>query len=386
MTIQLLVTDDALAIQGDPLTGWTNLDAPLRFNEPSAGSVTLPARPEVMNQLRPGNRLVVIRDGQIWTAGPMEVPTDYEWTADNGEGDPGMVTVNFADDLATIAGYITWPTPGSAWSAQLGNTYRTLTAVSAETIIRTLVNENCGPGALAARRIPSLVLDTAAGLATPTSVRTRFEPVLDVCRAAASNGGGLGFRTRQVGTQIRFGVYEPRDLTTSARFSIGLGNLRSIRFRQSAPTVTHALVAGTETSGNTTRTFVETANASAASSWWRVERYVDGNATSDTSGELTALGTSELAEGSAPVELATVTVDTPELQAGRDFDLGDRVTIALPHGLQVTDIVRSIHLQATPDGGETVASVVGSQDATTDPQTVRMIRTLGRRLGRLETR
>lgn len=81
-----------------------------------------------------------------------------------------------------------------------------------------------------------------------------------------------------------------------------------------------------------------------------------------------------------------MTVDTEDLQAGRDYTLGDRVAVALPHGLQVTDVVRSIHLQATADGGEQVASVIGSQAATTDPQTVRLIRTLSRRLGRLETR
>ncbi|MEV5369017.1 siphovirus ReqiPepy6 Gp37-like family protein [Streptomyces albogriseolus] len=385
MAITLLITDRNLVVQGDPLTGWSSLDVTLKFNEPAAGSVSLPAWPEVMAQLQPGNRMVVIRDGGIWCAGPMEVPTDYSWDIEGSSG-VGEVTVNFSDDLATIAGHITWPNPATTWDLQLGDTWAVFDTVNAETIIRTLVDQNAGPSALAARQIPNLVLDTVAGAGTTTSLRTRFEPVLDACRLAAASGGGIGFRTRQDGNQIKFGCYTPADKTATARFSTGLGNLRSIAYSRSAPTSTHALVAGTETEGSSVRTFVEVADAAAAAEWWRVEAYVDGGAENNDTGELTAAGTANIADGAAPVSLATVTVDTDQLQAGRDYHLGDRVAVALPHGLQVTDVVRAITLHATPGEGEQVASVIGSQDATTDPQVVRLIRTLGRRLGRLETR
>ncbi|MBK3556307.1 siphovirus ReqiPepy6 Gp37-like family protein [Streptomyces sp. MBT56] len=385
MTIQLLVTDDTLTVQGDPLSGWTNLDATKRFNEPASGTVQLPATPEVMAQLQPGNRLVVIRDGQVWTAGPMEVPADYSWSVDQDPG-AGSVTVAFSDDLAVLAGYITWPAPASAWTAQQGNTWRQINTVNSETIIRTLVNENCGPGAIAARRIPNLSLATAAGVGTNTTVRTRFEPLLEVSRRVAIDGGGIGFRTHQTGSGVEFACYAPADLTDVARFSLGLGNLRSLQYKASAPAATHVLVAGSETEGSTTRTFIERSDAAAAAAWWRVERYLDGSSETDADGELTAAGNAEVAESAAPVELATVTVDTADLRAGVDYDLGDRVSVALPHGLEVTDVVRSIHLQATPDSGEYVSAVVGSPAATTDPQLVRLVRTLTRRLGRLEAR
>ncbi|MFE9684189.1 siphovirus ReqiPepy6 Gp37-like family protein [Streptomyces sp. NPDC006285] len=385
MAITLLITDKNLAVQGDPLDGWTSLDTTLKFNEPAAGTVTLPAYPEVMAQLQPGNRMVVIRDGGIWCAGPMEEPVDYSWSVDSAQ-QPGEVTVNFSDDLATIAGHIVWPEPALTWAGQHGDTWRTFTTVTAETIVRTLVNENAGPGALVARRIPNLVLDAVASAGTATTISSRFEPVLDACRRAASAGGQIGFRTRQDGTQIKFGCYTPADKSATARFSTGLGNLRSVQFTRSAPTATHALVAGTETEGSSIRTFVEVADTAAAAEWWRVEKYLDGGADNDDDGELTASGTGDLAEAAAPVSLATITVDTPDLQAGRDYGLGDKVAVALPHGLQAIDVVRSITLTATPQGGESVSSVIGSQDATSDPQIVRLVRTLSRRLGRLETR
>ncbi|WP_326780439.1 siphovirus ReqiPepy6 Gp37-like family protein [Streptomyces longwoodensis] len=383
MTIQLLVTDENLQVQGDP-PEWTSLDATLRFNEPGTGTVEMAAHPYVMAQLQPGRRLVVIRDQAVWMAGPMEVPQDWSWGVGNqGEAPPGVVTVNFTDDLALPAGYITWPAPASAWSAQ-PNTARTITATNAETIIRTLINENCGPGALAARRIPNFALAAAAGVGTTTSVNTRFEGLLATCRRVALDGGGLGFRTRQTTSQILFEVYAPVDRTATARFSEGLGNLRAVSYKQSAPTVTHALVTGSENA--TPRAYVEVANTTAAATWWRVEQLVNGTADNNNNGELGQDGREALANGAQPVELATVTVDTEDLQAGRDYGLGDKVTVVLPTGIEVAELVRSIHLQATPDSGEYVTTLLGSPEATTDPQVVRLLRVLGRRLGRLEAR
>ncbi len=385
MALTILVTNENLQVVGDPLTDWLSLDATLKFNEPASGTISLVAHPYVMEQLQPGNRLVIIRDGEIWCAGPMEIPQDYSWgVGDSGEVDPGKVTVNFSDDLALIAGYITWPTPASAWSAQPSNTPRAITSTNAETIIRTLVNENCGPGALAARQVPNLVLDSVTSVGTTTSVTTTFEALLDVCRRVAIDGGNIGFRTRQDGSQIKFGCYASADRTGIARFSKGLGNLRSVQYKLNAPTVTNALVAGGE---ETARVYVDVADATAASTWWRVEKFVEkSDVANNTNGELTQAGKEELASGAAPVELATVTVDTEDLKAGRDFSLGDKVTVALPTGVEVADIVRSIHLQATPRTGEYVTSVVGSAEATTDPKFVQLVREFSRRLGRLEAK
>jgi hypothetical protein len=387
VAIQLLVTDRDLIVQGDPINDWLSLDVTSRFNEPGGGSVQLVAHPQVMAQLQPGHRLVVIRDGAIWSAGPMEITQDYSWgIGSDGQAPPGQVTVAFSDDLAVPAGYLTWANPAATWAAQPDTASYSLTATNAEVIIRTLVNLNCGPGALAARQIPHLVLDDVAGVGTTTTVNTRFEGLLATCRRVAVDGGAIGFRTRQDGQQIKFGCYQPRDLTATARFSEGLGNLRSITYKQSAPTVTHALVQGSEVEAPADRKFTEIADAAAAAAWWRVEQLVSGSADDDTAGELTQEGTAALSDGAAPVELATVTVDTEDLKAGRDFGLGDRVTVALPTGLEVADVVRSIHLQATPGSGEHVTSLVGSPSATSDPQIVRLVRELGRRLGRLEAR
>ncbi|WP_329338603.1 siphovirus ReqiPepy6 Gp37-like family protein [Streptomyces sp. NBC_00663] len=390
MTIQLLVTDRNLNVLGDPLTGWTKLSCDLNFNVPASGTVTLPARPETMQLLQSGNRLIVVRDGAIWCAGPFEEPQNYKWdlSADSGYG---TVTAAYSDDLARVAGYLTYPATNLAFEDQLTAVDQVYGIVdfNAEVIIRQLVNENCGPGALANRRIEHLVLDAVAGVGINTSIRTRFEPLLDVCRTVAATDG-LGFRTRQVGDEIRFGVYAPVDRTGTARFSAGLGNLRSVAFTLGAPLATSELVQG----GNdphqaatppNTRTYREVTSSAAVADWYRVEKLIDETGT-DRWDELAQAGIAALIEDRPQASLATVTVDTADLKAGRDYGLGDRVTVVLPTGLQVADIVQTIRLEATPDSGELVTSVIGNSDKTTTSATVRLIRALARRLGRLEAR
>lgn len=386
--IQLLITDKNLVAQGDPLDGWSDLSSTLNFNEPASGTVTLPAYPEVMEQLQPGNRLVVMRDGDIWSAGPLEIPADFSWGVggDVTEPDPGKVTASFSDDLARVAGYLTYPNPALAFASQVtatDNVYA-LTATNAEVIIRTLVNLNCGPGAITARRIEKLVLGAVAGVGSNTAISTRFEALLDVCRTVAS-GNGLGFRTRQdmATNQIVFEVYAPADRTGTARFSAGLGNLRSVSAKISAPGATNELVQGGDTGA---RVYVEVDPGTAAD-WYRVEKLVDQSGTANNAnGELTQAGNLALGDDGPQVTLSTVTVDTEDVKAGRDFTLGDRADVELPTGLHVPDVVRSMTLAATPGAGELVTSVIGSQDATTNSATVRTIRNLVRRLGRLEAR
>ena len=383
--IQVLITDKNLNVVGDLIDGWTDLSSTLVFNQPASGTITMPAYPGVMAQLQPGNRVVVMRDGAIWTAGPMEVPQDYTWGVGGDVNEPGVgkVVVNFSDDLARVAGYLTYPDPTLSFEGQVtsADNVRALAATNAETIIRTLVSENCGPAALTVRRIENLALGSVAGVGTDTTISTRFEALLDVCRTVAATGG-LGFRTRQSGTQILFEVYEPADRTATARFSAGLGNLRSVSFKLSAPTATNELVQGGDAAS---REFVEV-DAGTSSDWYRVEKLVDQSGSTDASGELTQAGTLELGNDNPQATLSTSTVDTPDVQAGRDYGLGDLVTVALPTGLEVTDLVRSITLSATSGSGETVSSVIGSQDSTTNSTTVRVVRNLARRLGRLEAR
>lgn len=384
--ITLLVTDRHLNLVGDSIDDWQSLEVTLRFNEPASGTVAAPATSTLRTQLDPrladpgavdwARRLVVVRDGQVFCAGPVEAPRNpHEWAIEGEASGDGLVTFNFTDDLALVAGRLVYPNPALAAGSQDVAEYAA--SDNAELILRDLVNRNAGPGALAARQVPELVLGPLAGVGATITARARFEPLGDVLRRVALDGGGLGFTTTQVGDEIRFGVYAPADLTNQVRYSRGLGNLRSFTNEVMAPTVTTAIVAGQ--GEGAARTIRERINAAAEAGWWRIEQWHDQRDT-DATAELDQAGDEALAEGGETARIATVTVDIDGQRYGVNYQLGDRVGVET-----LSEVVRGVQLQATPESGEVITSIVGSQAASSDPQWLVVSRDLARRLGRVET-
>lgn len=383
MTITLTITDRNLQVLGDPVAGWSDIDVVGRWNAPWSGSFTAPATPDLLDQLQPGNRVVVMRDRQVFMAGPIEKPGPYVWEAGSAEaGGPGKISVHFADDLALLAGRVVYPNPAQPATNQTAVASWASTA-NAEVLMRNLVNLNAGPGALAVRQIPKLILGTLQGVGTNVTLTSRFGALCDELRTAATAGGGLGFRTRQVGTNIEFQVYAPVDRSATVRFSRGLGTLRGINYDPEAPATTVAIVGGQ--GEGTARTIREVVDPGAAT-WWRLEKFIDQRQTNVTA-ELDAAGAEALATDGESVKLATVTVDTKDIRYGRDYQLGDKAPVELHQaGPVITDVVRQVHLVASPDKGETLTALVGTQDATHDPAWLQVGRDLQRRLGRVERR
>jgi hypothetical protein len=381
--IKILFTDRNLAPVGDPLASWSGLDIVGRFNEPGSGSFTTPAIPAVVDQAQPGNRVLVIRDGQEFISGPIEKPGPYTWSInEGGEQGDGTLQVTFAEDEALIVGRRTFPNPAAAATAQTTVSHWTSTA-NAEVVMRSLVNLNAGPGALAYRRVPQLALGALASVGSAVDFSTRWEPLGDALRRVALAGGGLGYRTRQVGTSILFEVFQPDDLSAHVRFSRRLGNLRALTYEPEAPTATRVYVGGP---GELTERIIrERVDAAAEAAWWVVEDFVDQTGT-DSTAELDDAGDQHLAENGEQARLTTVTVDTETQRYGEHYNLGDLVSVELYPGVELSQVVRGFHLQASPDGGELVTAVIGTQEASRDPMWVKVGRDLARRLGRLERR
>jgi hypothetical protein len=379
--IVILATDESLAVVGDPIGVWDDLDITLRFNEPGSGSFTVPRSADLSTQLAPGNRIMVIRDGSIFAAGPIEFPGPQTWSATGADAGSGRVKVAFAEDLALVCGRITYPDPAHAITAQTA-AKRTFTATNAETICRTLVDENAGPGALAARQIPGLALGSVASVGSSISFSTRCQPLGDELRSVAIQGGGFGIRTRQSGSSILFECYATADLTGLVRFGRGLGNLRSYAYENEAPKATVAIV-GDGSGTGTSRVFRERTDSAAVSAWWRLETMVDRRDTTTTA-ELDQAGDEALVDGAETARLTAEVIDTPDQAFGTAYGLGDQVTVELETGVEVADVVRAVRLTASPRSGELVQPVIGTQQATTDQQVIQLLRAALRRLDRLE--
>lgn len=388
MSLTVLVTDRNLNVVGDPVVRWTSVELTLRFNEPDSGALVVPTDGVSAAQLVAGNRVVVIRDpapalgypGEILMAGPIEVPGAQAWSLDGGDSGSGTTTIAFASDDAPIVAEVAYPDPAHAITAQAAARL-VYTNANAENVMRALVNDNVGPGAIAARRIPALTLGPVAGVGGNVTAGFRLDPLGDALRSVALAGGGLGWHTVQVGTALQFRVYRPRDLRGEVRFSRGLGNLLKYSYRPEAPTATVAIV-GDGSGEGTSRAFTEIVSPDAAR-WGRMVAVVDRRDTTDAA-ELKAAGDEALAEKGESAQLSTVTIDVPTQRYGVHYGLGDLVSVELNTGTVVADIVRTVQITATPDDGEVVTAVVGTQDASTDPQWVALLRKIARRLARLE--
>jgi hypothetical protein len=383
----LLVTDRNLNVVGDPIVCWTSIDVTLRFNQPGSCQFVVPGYPWIREQMDTSSRIVCIRSadpqvgypGEVLMAGPIEERL-YERSDDGENSGVGTFTVTFADDLAWLAGRIVYPNPAQTPSTQTVD-YYTLTATNAETALRNLANLNAGPGALTARQVPQMVLGPTAGIGTNVTVNTRLEPLLDVMRTAASSGGGLGFRTQQVGNQIQFQVYQPEDKTGVVRFSFDLGNLKYVSYEVKSPVTTAAIVGGQGDGAD--RFLVERTDATGVARYGRLETLVSRPG-SDPVADLNAAGDEALVEQGENARLATTTMDTPYQRYGVHYGLGTMVSVEVYPGQMLSDRVQTVHLQAFATAGEVVTATVGSQAALYDPDWVRRLRDIDRRVGYLE--
>lgn len=381
----LLITDANLNILGDPISQWTTLDCTLRFNEPASGLFTAPGTPALREQLIEGARVVVMRyqpafpdeGGQFIMAGPIEHIL-FERSDDGENAGDGVVTVNFSDDLASVVARLAYPDPTLTPAAQVTDAWTY--SGNAEVGIRTLVNLNAGPGALAARKVPQLALGTLAGVgADIDTTADRMESLGAVARRMAISGGGLGFRTRQSGQQILFEVYAPEDKSTSVRFSFSLGNVKYLGYEVSAPTATAAIVGGQGEGAD--RFVTEVVDDTASALWGRTEVLVSRPGTSD---DLTGEGQAALTDGAATARLASNVADTPTQRFGTHYNLGDKVAVESWPGEQLVDVVRTVHIQCYATAGEYIAATIGDQSASSDPKWIRRLRDIDDRVGRLE--
>ena len=380
MAISLLITDANCEVVGDPIYCWETVDCTLRFNEVSSGQFTAPAHPWIREHLVPGNRIVVIRDKQIFMAGPWEKAL-IERSDDGENSGIGKLTVEFADDLALVVNRLAMPNPALTAEAQDRDQWEY--SANVETVLQNLANVNAGPGARAERRVPKLVMGGTTGVGSTVSGKLRLEQLGEAMRSIALAGGGIGFRTRQVGKDIRFETYGPRDLSGSVRFSFGLGNLRYLAHELNAPNATTAITGGQGEGAD--RYLISRTDTAAEAVWPRGEMYVaqPGN---DELAELQKAGDEALAREAATARLQSSAWDSEDQRYGEHYGLGDRVSVEVGPGEEVSDLVRLVHLQAWATAGELVSAMVGGQDASTDPQWTYRMRLIEQRLGRMERR
>jgi hypothetical protein len=202
---------------------------------------------------------------------------------------------------------------------------------------------------------------------------------------------GLGFRIVQVSGSLQFQIYEPADRSGTAKFSFALGNLTSASYSVTAPTCTKAVVvAGGSDSARVVKVYTRPDPAYPGP---LIEQFVDQTSVDTTSADRDAqmdqAADEALTSGAAQGNLTMAPIDTPLLQFGRDYTVGDIVSCQVRDDFYA-DVVREVGITFDSQNGYIAQAVIGSSDSTDNQDVVarqfQYIARIFNRLRRLETR
>jgi hypothetical protein len=306
---------------------YTSLEMILRFNAPSTWVLILPTDSIAAKELsKPKYGINVTKDGETLLSGNVAKP-NRKWDASQD-----TTTVSGLDDTAWLEKRLAYPVPSGPPYTSTAYDVRT---GAAETIIHEFVDYNAGPRALPERQVPKLVLGTNLGRGNVVTGRARFHSLIERLRALALVGGGLGFRIKQVGKNLEFQTYQPTDKTKEVIFSPLLGNLRAFEYGRETAETNYVIVGGG--GQGTSRTFIERGDSTSISKYGRHEAFVDQRNTSETS-ELEQSIDEELEQKAEKYSLSISPVDTDSMTFGRDYNLGDKVSIVLTQPNEVIDV------------------------------------------------
>jgi hypothetical protein len=379
-------------------------DVRLRHNDVSTAVLGVPFTPGAWQAVGRGTRVEVRRHRSTALSGSV---IDRELVVDD-DHPGGTINVTLESDEGHLADRVCFPNPGLPFMSQTnGATYRQ--TAPGETVAKDLVRLNAGPGALPERRLPGLTVEASAGRGSTSDTVLRYDNLLTAVQNLARDAGPFGFRVEATGAGARvFRVFTPPDLSATVRFSVALRNLDGLKYREGAPTVTHAMGEGStaeireERDANdvVTQPYVpptplryaaSTSNPGSLEYARRAEAWFDAGDRVENLADVQAPVIGALGGGAMTVGLTLDPSPDYLLDADPATLLGAVVTVQVgPLGytdtLSVLDVVREVRLvYDLADGTDDVIPVVGSDGATADTLTP-YVGDLNRRLSLLERR
>ncbi|TKJ24370.1 siphovirus ReqiPepy6 Gp37-like family protein [Blastococcus sp. CCUG 61487] len=350
--------------------------------------IETPFTPEAMDRLQPSHGVELWRDGRQEFAGLVE-ELNPTWSAETGEA---VLKASCVGDAVHLADRLVFPDPLRAADDQTVNDHWTTSGV-ASTAMQQLISDQAGPTCRADRRVPGLALGADPGVGVSRPWSGLFNSVLQqLTLMSVVSGANLGVRMRAAPGQLTADVVAPRNLADDIRFSADLSNLAGIDYRITAPSLTHALAAGQGDLRLRLRRLAVTSDPLALAWGRQIWSYIDRRDTAEVA-ELVQAAEDALADGGPTVSLAVTLLDTDAATYGRDWDVGDLVTVyvGLPGQTKVatvSDVIREIRLDVAASGAESIRPAIGSYDAkaTVPTPTQQQLAAVGLSLAGLITR
>lgn len=408
---------------------YTGLDVLLRYNDVGSWSLRVPVASQQAKLLGPGKGLVVWYEGleRPLMSGPVR-QVRRTW----GPEDNGLGSIEFSgpDDNTLFAERLCFPDRANGLTLPGTNGfggYRQTkawdgddTSYSAERLVHELAYYNMGPGNNAGRRALGVSLSlTGAPSATAyprTNYKLRFETITEALKtrletATDSGGNKAPVAYRWVWDQVLEQTvllvtkpYSDPSLGKGVRFSQEIGNLRSFEYVLAAPRAnmfTMGLDQEDDTKPETQNLFLADKRTEAPEWKMTAEIFAEHNDVSlykrDTEG-LIIIGTDDkpiidmeainaaiaqdLSEYGPTGSLSIEPIDTAGCMFGRDYWLGDLVTV-IEDGEEITDVLREVHI--TDDGsGPVIIPTIGSPDASETPNLYKSVQRLWTALNRIQ--
>lgn len=334
---------------------YQNCDMIIRFNSPGTWVLDIPTNCDAAQEfIKSKSGIVIVKDGKTLLSGPV-TGRKRKWDKD---GD--RLTVNGFDDLIWLQRNLAYPVPlGPPYTAA---DYDVRTG-KAESVMKAYLDSNIGVNARPERKM-NITSAVDQGLGSTVTGRARFHTLLELFTSLALAGGDLGFRVVQVNNALQFQVYQPSDKTKSAVFSPLLGNLLGFEYSSEDPETNYTIVGGQ--GEGATRTLLEKGDSSSISNYGRIENFIDRRDTADSAVLIQAMD-EELAQKAEKMSLSISPVDTELLIFGKDYNLGDKVSVILSQSdtsnlVKISDVVREIKITLN-NNVETIIPSVGTPDS-----------------------
>lgn len=347
----------------------------LRLNDVSTFSLTVDGEDEMSARFQKGWRVVIQDEGVQLAAGQ---PNHMGRESKSGAQD---LPLSGTDDFVWLKNMITLPNPATAADNQSENAYYKASG-PAGSLLYDLVRRHSGQNARTEYKRP-LIVDNPGAVGKQMKLNSRFKPVLEEVQTLA-NSSDLVVRMQQDDDQqlTVMSTTTGRDLSRVVRMTELNDGLGDWSLAEDAPQLTQVLVAG-QGEGEARTLKLVTGNENEWGFWGL--QFQDRRDTDEVD-ELIQAGEETLEEGRAKSTISVEVQETESKRFGRDFWLGDTITVQLADNTRITDKVQVAEIDFGAEGRTvklTLGPVLDEQDA---PRWVPLVARLMKQMRELQAR
>lgn len=387
---------------------WTQLEFVVRYSNSGTWQLLVKDGTEQARMLEQGRGIAIWQDGvdKPVLTGSIDRFEKY-WTTQQ-HTEQGSIYVGGYCDNQIVYDYIAFPEPTLPVDEQYkGKANRGVNAAAGVAIWNEF-NWAFGPGALPDRQATGMSLGQAPAIGDVVVDNLRFDWLGSTIEGWSKNKG-VGYRLlwNPDTKKIDLDLYTPRDKSKDVRFSTELGNIRQYSYTLTAPKVTRVIVAA---QGEGKERYLYQAIDSEAEAEWgvRKERFEDRRdlpvkrdlttgqavkATAETTDQefqdaLTAIeeeAAGLLKWGERVGRFQIYPIDTPQCAFGRDYFVGDIVTV-IADGTEYVDLVREVNITVDSEGQVNVSPKIGEQGTEEPLNLYASVSEMRKKLARLEAR